>query len=62
MFASGDGAGELDGAAIKKQLFRHRCLAGVGVRNDGKGPAPSYFLRNIHKGAKCSAQSRQRNG
>src|SRR6185436_5841157 len=38
-----DGAGHLDGTAEQQQLFRKRCLAGVGMRNDGKGPSFPYF-------------------
>jgi hypothetical protein len=61
MFARGDGTGELDSAAVEQQLLGHGRFAGVGVRNNCKCPPPRYFLRNIHKGAKCSARIRQRN-
>ena len=38
-----DGPGLADGSAVEQQLFGQRCLAGVGVADDGKG-APALHL------------------
>ena len=35
-----DLTGDMDGAAEQQQLFRQGGLAGVGMRDDGKGPPP----------------------
>ena len=34
-----DGAGEMDGAAVEKELLGERRLAGVGMGDDGEGAA-----------------------
>ncbi len=36
-------AGQIDGPSEQKELFCESGLAGVGVADDGKGPAPLYF-------------------
>ena len=38
-------AGQLDRAGVQQQLLGQRRLAGVGVRDDGKRPAPGDFAR-----------------
>ena len=43
VLARGDGAGELDGAAVEEELLGERGLAGVGVRDDGERAAFGDF-------------------
>ncbi len=43
ILASAHGACELDGAPIEQQLLCQRRLAGVRVRDDGKGPSPRHL-------------------
>jgi len=42
-FARLDGAGQVDGAAIEQQFFRHGCFAGVRMRDDRECAAPGDF-------------------
>jgi len=43
-----DGAGEVDGIAVKQEFFRERGLARVGVRDDREGAAAGDFLDGRH--------------
>jgi hypothetical protein len=50
VFAGGDGACELDGAAVEEEFFGEGGFAGVGVRDDGEGAAAGDFLDGGHAG------------
>jgi hypothetical protein len=39
-----DGARHLNSLAVQQQLFGHRGFAGVGMRNNRKGPASTHFV------------------
>ena len=43
VFAGGDGAGKLNGAAVEEEFFGEGGFAGVGVRDDGEGAATRHF-------------------
>src|SRR5690625_1005728 len=48
-----DRAGQLDGSAKQQKLFGQRRLAGIRVRNDGKGAAAGNFIGQLsHIGRK----------
>ena len=49
VFAGGDRAGELHGAAVQQQLFRQRRLARVRMRDDGERAPFLDFFDNVHK-------------
>src|SRR5207249_2637022 len=48
VFAGGDGAGELEGAAVEEELFGERRLSRVGVGDDREGAAAGHFGLNAH--------------
>ena len=48
MFAGGDGAGQLHGAAVEQELLGHRCLPGIGMGDDGEGAAFGDFGGDRH--------------
>ena len=65
VFARGDGAGELDCAAVQQELFRQRGLARVGMRDNGEGASPLDFFFDAHRARKVSEKSlptRRENG
>jgi hypothetical protein len=57
VFAGGDGAGEMDGVAVKQELLGQRRLARVGVRDDREGAAAGDFLGGRHGFATAPAQA-----
>ena len=49
VFLALDGAGLGDGASVQEEFFRQGGFTGVGVRDDGKGPAAAdFFAQSRH--------------
>jgi len=54
VLAGGDGAGQLDCAAVKQELLRQRRFAGVRMRDNGERAPFLDFFGNLHRNAKDS--------
>src|SRR5258706_5964652 len=59
VFARGDGARELHGAAVQEELFRERGFARVRVRDDGERAPPLDFFCDVHWSANSSTEWRR---
>ena len=61
VFSGRDGAGEMDGVAVKEEFFRERGLTRVRVRNDREGAAAGDFLGGRH-GVRGKGKGREAQG